>query len=66
MKKGNSVKYMFRTNEKTPTLIPRIGAHIRKAPSIENGGTKSVTGERAQKWASDRQARPLAEGDRQL
>jgi hypothetical protein len=26
-----------------PTLITRIGAHIRKVPSIENGGEKSGT-----------------------
>jgi hypothetical protein len=46
--------------------LTRIGAHIRKAPSIENGGTGSGTGERAQVGASDLQASPLAEGDRRL
>ena len=46
--------------------LPRIGAHIRKAPSIENGGKGSETRERAQMGASDLQASPSAEGDRQL
>jgi hypothetical protein len=43
-----------------------IDAHILKVTSIENGGETSGTGERARKWASDRQALPLAEGDRRL
>jgi len=50
----------------TPTLLTRIGAHIFKAPSIENGGEKSGTRERAQVGASDLQASPLSEGDRRL
>ena len=51
-------------HEKTPTLITRIGARMRNAPSTENGG--AGTGERAQVGASDRQASPLSEGDRRL
>jgi hypothetical protein len=50
--------------ERDADPLPRIGAHIRKVPSMKNGGEKSGTGERARKWASDRQASPLAEGDR--
>lgn len=41
---------------------PRIGAHIRKAPSVGNGGKASGTSERA----SDLRASPLSEGDRRL
>lgn len=51
---------------KTPTLIPRIGARIRKVPSMKNGGEKSGTRERAQVGASDLQASPLAEGHRKM
>ena len=49
-----------------PTLVPRIGAHVRKVPSIENGGKKSGTGERARICAAALQSLPLAEGDRRL
>ena len=52
--------------KQTPTLFTRIGADMRKAPSMKNGGMKSGTRERAQVGASDLQASPLAEGDRQL
>ena len=51
-------------HKKTPTLITRIGARMRNAPSTENGA--SGTGERAQVGASDRQASPLSGGDRRL
>jgi len=46
--------------------LTRIGAHIRKVPSIENGGETSRTGERARMGTSARQASPRSEGDRKL
>ena len=52
--------------EKSADPPTRIGAHTLKAPSIENGGKESATGERAQMGASDLQASPLSEGDRRL
>ncbi len=42
--------------------LPRIGAHMCKAPSAANGGKGSGTRDRAQVGASDLQASPLAEG----
>lgn len=46
-------------NDKTPTLIPRIGARMRKVLSMKNGGMKSGTRERVRVGASDLPASPL-------
>ena len=56
----------WESNKKSANPHARIGAHIRKAPSIENRDNESEAHERAHMGVSDLQACPLSEGTRKL
>jgi len=56
----------FSLKHKTPILVLESASTCLTLPSIENGGLRSGSGERAQVGASDLQASPPSEGNRRL